>query len=194
MQSEDKQRLITQSGKFWILLVGLATLLAGWKIYESMMVPRWMRDFGLDMAARACIVSTNPQDTVFSTMKGRAEPENPYIYLANSARFDWDRVYVVGSGGQVSEPLINLEWNGKDLEVLNRRMRQDDRYQLIAFERDRSIVDHGFYFTMWADLSALTRPEGLSRSEAVFVADSDGEIYSLSIAGANKDTSCQDIK
>jgi hypothetical protein len=169
------------------------TGLAGWVMYDAMMAPRWMRDFGLEMAAKATIVSSRSEETAFSTMKGRAEPESPYICLADITSFDWDRVYVIGSDGQVTGDLGAKDWQGEDLNVLNRRMREDNRYQLIAFERQGQIIEQGFYFTMWADLTDLARPEGFTPNEAVFLADSDGEVYTLSVAGPASANHCTEM-
>lgn len=171
-----------RKGKVWISAIAVSMAFAGWFSYDSLLSPQWMRSFGLDMAARATIVSTSTGDTVFSTMKGRADPDNPFICLTHSASFPWDRVYVVPSKRSISASLAAMDWDGEDVESLRRRMVGDDRYQLIAFTREGRVVDHGYYYTMWADLSALGRAQGFSRDEAVFLADSNGTTYTLTVA------------
>lgn len=185
-----EQKLSLTPSQLVILGIFLVSALAGWFAYDAMMAPRWMRDFGLDMAARAKIVSTPSQITAFSTLKGRPDPDNPYICLRNVTSFDWDRVYFVGSGGQVADRLSLLDWDGEDLFTLNSRMKNDSRYQLIAFEHDGRVIEHGFYYTLWADLSRLADPKGLSKDQAVFLAESDGETYSLTLADPKEEASC----
>ena len=170
---------VWRQGRVWISAIGLVTAVAGWFFYDAMMAPRWMRDFGLDMGVHATIVSYTSEETAFSTMRGRAEPENPYICLTRSAAFSWDRVFFIPSGGPLPEALAQLDWGGENTAELNNRLARDSRYQVIAFERDGQVVEFEYYFTMWADLSALARPGGLSRSEAVFTAESDGETFTV---------------
>ncbi len=169
-------------GRIWIVLTVAVTIFVGATLYNEIMAPRWIRDFGLDIAAKATIVSMNAEATVFSTMRGRPEPDSPYIYLNNSATFPWDRVFFVPSGGVNLDALVDLDWNEASLEDLQSQMKQDARYQLIAFVKDGRVVERGYYFTLWADLTALGRVKGFNRQEAVFLADSNGEIYTLTIA------------
>ena len=178
----DILRRLFSSGRFWLLVSVTATFIAGWFMYDAMMAPRWMRDFGLDISNKARIVSVNPGRTVFSSLNGRPEPKSYYICFSESARFEWNRVYFVASGGQVSGLLSEMDWQGENLVELNRRMRLDDRYQLIAFENNGRIIEHGFYFTMWANISSLATDAGFSKADAVFLADSDGETYELRLA------------
>ena len=180
-----------RKGKVWISAVALATAVAGWFIYDDLMSPQWMRSFGLDMAARGTIVSTNSEETVFSTMRGRADPDSPFICFTRSASFPWGQVYFVPSGGVLPKALADLDWNGANVDELGRRMARDDRYQLIAFARDGQVIEYGYYFTMWADLSALARQEGFGREDAVFLADSDGKIYSLMAADPVPNSACR---
>jgi hypothetical protein len=178
MTAQDNQQL-WRKGWVWISAVGVITAIAGWFVYDAMMAPSWMRKFGLDMAARATLVGTPSDQTVFSTMKGRAEPDSPIICFTDSAAFDWDRVYFVASGGPLVPPLADLDWQGEDLAAMNDRLAKDARYQLVAFQRGDQIVEFSYYFTIWADLSALDQAEGFDRTSAVFTAVSDGEIYTL---------------
>lgn len=168
-----------RQGKVWMSAVAVVTGIAGWMVYDAMMAPSWMRDFGLDIAARAEIVAINQQETAFSTMQGRAEPESPYICFSNSAKFEWDRVYFVQSGGPVPGSIAGFEWQDGVVADINRRMAEDSRYQLIAFERGGTVVEHEYYFTMWADLTEIARPTGFSRTDAVFIAESNGETYAV---------------
>jgi hypothetical protein len=180
-----------RKGWVWISAVGVITAIAGWFVYDAMMAPSWMRKFGLDMAARATLVGPPSDQTVFSTMKGRANPESPYICFTESAAFDWDRVYFVASGGPLVPPLADLDWQGEDLAAMNERLARDARYQLVAFQRDNQVVEFSYYFKIWADLTALDRAEGFDRATAVFTAESDGEIYSLRPAEAGQLSACR---
>ena len=175
---QDKNR----NTRLWIVAIVVATIAAGTFLYDMMMAPKWMRDFGLDMAAKATIVSVGTQATAFSTMKGRPEPDSPYICMVHAAPFSWDRVYFVASGGNALDSLENLDWDGGAIDDLRRQMASDQRYQLIVFAKDNRVIEQGYYFTLWADLAALGRPEGFNRQDAVFQADSNGEVYTLTVA------------
>ena len=177
-------------GRALIVATATVTLIAVTYFYNTMMAPQWIRDFGLDIAARATIVSTTSETTVFSTMRGRPEPDSPYICMQNHTPFSWDRVFVVPSGGTNLDALIDLEWETSSREKLRQQMKSDDRYQLIAFVSRGRVIEHRLYYTLWADLSALGRHEGFSRQEAVFLADSDGEIYTLTVADNAPPNAC----
>ena len=179
-----------RQGRVLISIIFVATGIAVWLAYSATMAPRWIRDFGLDIAARATIVSTTSETTVFSTMQGRPEPDSPYICMKHSAPFTWDRVYFVQSGGKNLDVLRNLDWGGASPEELRQQMSQDDRYQLIVFVQGGRVIQQGYYFTLWADLTALGRVEGFSPQEAIFLADSDGEIYTLTIAENTPPNAC----
>ena len=158
-------------------VVAVVTAIAGWFVYDAMMAPAWMREFSLEMTARATIVSDRSKETAFSTMRGRPEPDSPYICLSNLTSFDWDRVFFVPSGGSISPPLAGFDWGEGSVSEMNSRLASDTRYQLIAFERDGSVVDYAYYFTLWADLSAVGRANGFERVDSVFVAESNGDTY-----------------
>lgn len=181
-----------RQGKVWISIVAIITSIGGWLVYDAMTAPRWMRDFGLEMAARATVTAPMSEESAFSTMRGREEPDHPYICLGDIAPFDWDRVFVVTSGGPLPPKLSGLSWPSGENEVaeLNMRLAGDSRYQLIAFEFEGAVVDHGFYFTLWADLSDLSHRDGFSRQEAVFVASSDGESYRVTTISRSDTTPC----
>lgn len=187
-----KGKELWRQGRIWISIVGIITAVAGWFVYDAMVAPRWMRSFGLEMAARATTDSLVSDETAFSTMRGRLEPDHPYICLNDVALFDWDRVFVVTSGGPIPKNLSELDWPAGDQEVaeLNTRLASDARYQLIAFELDGAIVEYDFYFTIWADLSGLSRQVGFVRDEAVFLANSNGETYRLTAVASSTTTPC----
>jgi len=170
--------------------VAVVAGLAGWYVYDAMMAPGWMRDFGLDISARAKVLSVSSGETAFSTMQGREEPDSPYICFSRSADFDWDRVYFVASGGPIPNGLAALSWPEGTVQDINMRMANDPRYQVIAIERDGSVVEHGYYFTIWADLSELARANGFSRSEAAFTAESNGETFTVKPAQIGEDFPC----
>lgn len=170
--------------------VAVVTGVVGWLVYDAMVAPAWLRDFGLEIAARAKIVAVSKDQTAFSTMEGRAEPDSPYICFSQVAEFDWDRVYVVPSGGAFSETLAALDWANVSISEIKSRMVDDPRYQVIAFEHGGVVVEHDYYFTLWGDLSALAQPTGFNRAEAIFVAESDGETYTVKPAQPVTDAPC----
>jgi hypothetical protein len=188
--SDQSETAVWRQGRMWISAVGVITAIAGWMVYDAMVSPRWMRDFGLEMHARATITSSRSEETAFSTMRGRPEPDNPYICFAAVAPFDWERVFFVSSGGPISEGLADLEWLTGEPSELNGRLASDPRYQLIAFEHDGQIIVHEYYYTLWANLSALGQATGYSRAEAVFVSESDGEIYTVMPAEPSASARC----
>jgi hypothetical protein len=85
-----------------------------------------------------------------------------------------------------------LDWIGAEVTDLNTRLGSDPRYQLIAFEDDGVVVEHDYYFTIWADLSALGRPAGFGRAEAVFVAESNGTTFIVEPISPLSSNSCID--
>lgn len=190
MNTETTNNAFWRQGKVWMSAVAVVTGIAGWMVYDAMMAPGWMRDFGLEVAAKAKIVATNQDQTAFSTMQGRVEPTSQYICLARVADFSWDRVHVIPSGGTLSGPVLDLEWSGGNIDEILARMADDDRYQLFVFEQAGRVVEYEYYFTMWADLSALARPTGYTKTEAIFVAESNGETYTIMPADVNSGSVC----
>ncbi len=168
-----------RKGQVWITATAVLTAVAGWFVYDALMAPRWMRAFGLDVAARATIVSSLSNNIAFSSLKDRPDPDSPYICMSKSATFPWQRVYIVPSGGTIPENLTLIPWPDEDVDLHQSRLNSDDRYQLIVFVDDDQVVEYGYYFTIWADLSALGHTNGFARDEAVFSAESNGEIYRL---------------
>lgn len=188
--SDQSGTAVWRQGRVWISAVGVITAIAGWMVYDAMVAPRWMRDFGLEMHARATITSSRSEETAFSTMRGRPEPDSPFICFADVAPFDWDRVFFVSSGGPIPQGLAELEWLSGGPSELNGRLASDPRYQLIAFERDGQVIAHDYYYTLWADLSALGQAQGYSRLDAVFVSESDGARYSVMPAAPSTSARC----
>lgn len=188
--SDQSETAVWRQGRVWISAIGVITAIAGWMVYDTMVAPRWMRDFGLEMHARATITSSRSEETAFSTMRGRPEPDSPYICFADVAPFDWDRVFFVSSGGPIPQGLAELKWLTGGPSELNDRLASDPRYQLIAFERDGQVIAHDYYYTLWADLSALGQAQGYSRLDAVFVSESDGARYSVMPAAPSTSARC----
>jgi len=138
-----------------------------------------MRAFAEELAMRATVVSTSTPTTAFSTMKGRADPDSPYICFGNITDFKWDRVYFIPSGGPVPKELASMHWKTSDVTEIDERLARDDRYQLIVFTNGEQVSQVGYYFTIWGDISALGQTQGFDPESAVFVAESDGETYTV---------------
>ncbi|NKB45702.1 MAG: hypothetical protein GKS03_15630 [Alphaproteobacteria bacterium] len=188
--TENSDDAIWRQGRVWMSAVGVVTAIAGWFVYDAMMAPAWMRELSLEMTARATIVSDRSKETAFSTMRGRPEPDSPYICLSKLTSFEWDRVFFVPSGGPISSPLAGFKWQEESVSEVNSRLASDTRYQLIAFERDGSVVEYDYYFTLWADLSAVGQPDGFDRNDSVFVADSNGDTYIVRPAASSGSNRC----
>lgn len=188
--SDQSETAVWRQGRVWISAVGIITAITGWIVYDAMVAPSWMRDFGLEMYARATITSSKSEETAFSKMRGRPEPDSPYICFADVVKFDWDRVFFVSSGGPIPSTLADLEWLTGEPRELNERLASDPRYQLIAFERKGQVIEYDYYYTLWADLSSLSQARGYSRAEAIFVADSDGARYTVMPATPSGSAPC----
>ena len=58
-------------------------------------------------------------------------------------------------------------------------MEKDDRYQLIVLLKGDQVIADEPFFTFWADLSGLGRPDGYGPETAVFTAAVHGGRYVL---------------
>ena len=188
--TDERDNAVWRRGWFVITLAFGVAGAAVWFAYDVMMAPRWMRAFAEELASRATVVSTSAPDTAFSTMKGREDPDSPFICISELTDFDWDRLYVVQSGGPVQPALEAMSWARDSARTMNARLARDPRYQLIVFTRGGEVTAFDYYFTMWGDLSAVARPQGFDPMSAVFVAESNGGSYTVLQADVDADTAC----
>ena len=160
-----------RSGHFVVL--GLAASMAlGWVFYRSFVPAAWLHDFAADIALRTAPDpdAPPPRDTREATPRGLAD--HPYICLAHLAPFRWDRLVVVPSRADLREQprLKTVAWTDDEPNKYWRRMKADPRYQLIVLLDGERVVANELFYTFWGDLSALARPDGFAREEAVFTA------------------------
>ncbi len=166
-----------------IIFIVLGLLVGGY-FYVGTVPPSWLRAFGAEIALRAAAdpQAAEPEDTREETPRGLAD--NPLICLANIATQPWDRVVFVtyDQGKALAEhPILSkVEWSergGKQAQLM-----ADDRYQLVVLLKDGKVITSEFFFTFWADLAALSRPEGFTPDDAIFVAESHAGHYVLNAA------------
>lgn len=168
----------------WLLLIAAVALMlgAGWFLYRATVPPAWLRAFAADIALRAGADpdATAPEDVREATPRGQAD--HPYICAARLMPLDWDRMVVAPSGSDIrAHPLLGaVQWPGDELHSLPPHMLGDPRYQLVVLLKGERVVDSALFFTFWADLTDIARPEGYAREEAVFTAASRDRVYILS--------------
>ncbi len=145
--------------------------------------PPWLRAFGAEIALRAAAdpQAPEPEDTREASPRGLAD--NPLICLANIATQPWDQVVFVtyNQGKALAEhPVLSrAEW--PDRAAKQAQLNADDRYQLVVLLRNGKVINSEFFFTFWADLAALSRPEGYTPQDAIFTAESHAGHYVLNV-------------
>ena len=159
----------------------IAVFVAGWFAYRTTIPPTWLRDFGSEIAFRATPdpLAPPPNDTRQATPRGLAR--NPYICLAHVIHLPWDRfVAVTERDGLLRHPVLSqVKWPRQSLEDMAQRLSGDARYQLVVLLQGDRVVGAHLFYTFWAELDAISRPEGFSREEAVFTAVVKGGTYVL---------------
>jgi hypothetical protein len=173
-----KPRFQVKSGTVFVLGLALCGI-AGWLLYQPYLPKEWLHDFAGEIAVRAAPDPTPPEVEDVRQVQRRETPPHPYICAADFIRVPWDRLVVVTAADQIlSHPLLaEARWGELTREDAARRMQSDKRYQLIVLLQGAAVVDAQLFFTFWGDLSALARPGGFSRAEAVFTAYSNDGIY-----------------
>ena len=167
-----------KSGTVFVLGLALCGL-AGWLLYQPYLPKAWLHDFSGEIAVRAAADPTPPEAEDVRQVQRRETPSHPYICATDFIRVPWDRMGVITAGeDMLSHPLlVDAKWDQRAREEAVAQMKADERYQLIVLLRENAVVDAQLFFTFWGDLSALARPEGFARSEAVFTAYSNDGIY-----------------
>jgi len=163
-----------------VFVLGLALCgLGGWLLYQPYLPKEWLHDFSGEIAVRAAADPTPPEAEDVRQAQRRETPSHPYICATDFIRVPWDRMAVVTAGDDIlTHPLLaDATWDRRAREDAAIQMKADERYQLIILVRENAVVDAQLFFTFWGDLSALARPEGFARSEAVFTAYSNDGIY-----------------
>ncbi len=168
-----------------LLVLGFGfVLIAGWFLYKPYIPAVWMHDFAQDIALRAAIDPNAklPEDARQASPRGLAD--SPYICVTKTVRLPWDRLVVVGSGGDLGADLVlsGAVWPKDNMNALAAELKRDARYQLVVLLKDNTVVDAQLFFTFWGDLHALARLGGFSRAQAIFTATSKDGIYVVSVA------------
>jgi hypothetical protein len=176
-----------------VLVLGLiAAMAAGWFLYRQFIPATWLRNFAADIALRAAPdpAAPPPADTREATPRGLAA--SPYICLRKLVPFDWDRLIVVPSRGDLRTmpELQGVTWPDDAPTRYPARMATDPRYQLIVLVKGDKVVADELFYTIWADLSALARPEGFAPETAIFTAVVQGGRYVLTPIAAPSLVAC----
>jgi len=173
-----------RSGK--IVVVGiLAALTVGWWFYRQTVPPTWLRAFAADIALRASADPNPPEVEDAREASPRGLADNPYICLSRLVPPPWDRiVFVTHEQGKTlgAHPVLgDATWPGA-ISGVQSRLTADDRYQLVVLMNGDEVRDAQLFFTFWADLSGLARPEGFEPETAIFTAASLQGRYVLAAA------------
>lgn len=170
-RAETKPRL---SNGTWAVLTFIAVFVFGWLVYRQGIPPAWLRDFAADIALRAEADpdAPLPEDSRQVTPRGLAD--TPYICAANVIPLSWDRLVVATTADEarMNAILSNASWTGAwdSAGDLANELARDSRYQAVVLLKDGKVQAAELFFTFWADLKDLARPEGFSANEAIFVA------------------------
>jgi len=173
-----------KSGTVFVLGLGLCAVI-GWLLYQPYLPKAWLHDFSGEIAVRATPDPTPPEVEDTRQVQRRETPSHPYICATDFIHVPWDRMVVVTSAEDIlTHPLLaDAAWGSLSRDDVAAQMKTDKRYQLIVLLKDRAVVDAQLFFTFWGDLTAIARPEGFGRAEAVFTAYSDDGIYFVQPAG-----------
>ena len=169
----------------WAVLTFIAVFVFGWLVYRDGIPPTWLRDFAAEIALRATADSAAPlpEDSRQATPRGLAD--SPYICAANIMPLAWDKMVVVTTPEEAlaQSDLASAAWQGtwNSAEDLGNQLASDKRYQAIVLLKDGKVQAAELFFTFWADLKALARPEGFAPTDAIFVAAVKGGTYVLTM-------------
>lgn len=182
----------SNTGKFVVLGFAAVFLIGGY-FYQRYIPPAWLHAFGADIALRATADPNAPvpEDSRQATPRGLAD--SPYICVAKTVTEPWDRMVVVTSREALRENalLTAAQWPEDNRDALAKEMADDARYQLIVLLKDNAVSEAEFFYTFWADLKALNRPEGFTRDEAVFTAASQNQLYVVTPAADAPADACK---
>jgi hypothetical protein len=166
------------------VLAFVLVLVVGWLAYRNTIPPRWLHDFGEEIAIHAAPDpnAPPPEDSRQATPRGLSS--SPYICAARAIHIPWDRIEFIASKEDARgvEALVAAKWPAnKTLDAFADEVRHDPRYQGIVLLKDNRVVAAELFFTFWADLSALARPSGFTPADAVFTARVANGTYVLSV-------------
>jgi len=167
-----------KSGTIFVVVLVFCGI-AGWLLYQPYLPKEWLHDFAGEIAVRAAPDPTPPEPDDVRQAQRRERPSHPYICAAQFIRLPWDRMVVVTPAQDIATyPLLTeADWGSISFADTAARIRSDERYQLIVLLRQGAVLDAQLFFTFWGDLTAIARPQGYGRAEAIFTAYSNHGIY-----------------
>ncbi len=177
------QRRAFRSGTLLIIGFGIF-LLVGWVFYRQTLPPTWLYDFSEAVALHTSPDPSPPEPEDIRQVAPPVSVDDPYICVGNVIDLAWDHIFAVTSGKNLqTHPVLSQSiWPDLPLAHYADLMARDERYQLLVLADANTIVDAQLYFTFWGDLSPISRPEGFTRSEAVFTSASLNGLYIVSPA------------
>jgi len=181
--TDAKPRRGIKSGTAFVLGLGVCAVV-GWLLYQPYLPREWLHSFSGEIAVRAAPDPTPPEAEDVRQVQKRETPSHPYICATDFIHVPWDRMVIVRAADDIlTHPLLaDANWGAMSRDAIAAQMKSDKRYQLIVLLKNGAVVDAQLFFTFWGDLTALTRPDGFGRAEAVFTAYSDDGIYFVSPA------------
>ncbi len=174
--SQAPRRL--KNGTVFVLALAVCAVI-GLLLYQPYLPKAWLHDFSGEIAVRAAPDPTPPEVEDVRQVQRRDAPSHPYICATDFIRVPWDRMVVVTSADDIlSHPLLAAaRWGELSRDQIAAQMKTDKRYQLIVLLHGGAVVDAQLFFTFWGDLTAIARPDGFTRAQAVFTAYSNDGIY-----------------
>ena len=166
-----------------LLVLGLLLVFGvGWFIYRAAIPPTWLRAFGAEIALRAKPDPNAPlpEDTRQETPRGLAT--HAYICFANVVKDPaWTKlVFVTADQALRDQPILaQATWPAGLFDKFAGELDHDPRYQLVALVDNNTVVDAQLFYTFWAKLDAVARPEGYSPGDAIFLAEVKDGTYVL---------------
>ncbi len=192
MNSPGPKRRFFSTGTAVVLGLGLVLLL-GWFAYQPMIPPVWLHDLAADIALRAAADpdAPLPRDSREASPRGLAD--SPYICVAKIVQKPWDHIVAVTSDEDLrAHPVLTAAtWPKNNLEAVITEMARDDRYQILVLLKDNTVIDAEMFYTFWADLESVARPEGYTPEQAIFTAASKNGVYVVSAADDAPPESCR---
>lgn len=182
----------SNTGKFVVIGFGIFLLVGGY-FYQRYIPPGWLHDFGADIAFRASADPNAPLPADSRQASPRGLADSPYICVAKIVRKPWDRIFIATSGDDLraNAALAAAKWPDDNMAALGAEMANDPRYQLIVLMNGDTVSAAEFFYTFWADLKAVARPEGFTREQAVFTAASQAGVYVVSSAAEAPADACK---
>jgi hypothetical protein len=177
IENTPRRRFIS-TGTLVVLGIGLV-LLVGWFAYKPMIPPAWLHGLAADIALRAVQESNAPPPEDMRQASPAVVADSPYICVAKIITQPWDRIVVATSKqGLGAHPVLaSATWPQNNRDALAATLERDERYQVLVLIKDNAVIDSHLFYTFWANLDGIARPEGFTPAEAVFTAASKDSVY-----------------